>query len=380
MFGIFDKIEEFFKELLRGGIQANLESMFLDINDKVGAVAADVGKIPMGCNGQVFSFIKSINDSVVIPIAGLIITAVLCIELINMVMQKNNMHDTDTFEFFKYIIKMWIALWLVSHAFTFSMAVFDVAQHMVNKAAGVINTSAVISGDQIVAMVEFLKDKGLGELVMILFETSLIKVAIEVISIVIMLVVYGRMFEIYVYSSVSAIPFATMGNKEWGQIGTNYIKGLFAIGLQGLFLMVCLVIYAVLVKTIKITDIHKYHDDTWICGFAGVNDAKERNPGQKRIKCTLTERKDRMIKRKTVFTAVVIGAGVIAVIDRIKLFSKINDLEERTKDIGRCHNDFCILQERHNKNTDKQIESIQEEIGSVYEHMAELSKEKEDGM
>ncbi|MFQ3104539.1 VirB6/TrbL-like conjugal transfer protein, CD1112 family [Streptococcus pyogenes] len=256
MFGIFDKIEEFFKELLLGGIQANLESMFLDINDKVGAVATDVGKTPMGWNGDVFAFIKSINDSVIIPIAGLIITAVLCIELINMVMQKNNMHDTDTFEFFKYIIKMWIAVWLVSHAFEFSMAVFDVAQHMVNKAAGVINTSATVSGDQIVAMMDTLKEKGLGELVMIFFETSLIKVAIEVISIVIMLVVYGRMFEIYVYSSVSAIPFATMGNKEWGQIGTNYIKGLFALGLQGLFLMVCLGIYAVLVKTIKITDIH----------------------------------------------------------------------------------------------------------------------------
>ena len=116
-----------------------------------------------------------------------------------------------------------------------------------------INTSATVSGDQIVAMMDTLKEKGLGELVMILFETSLIKVAIQVISVVIMLVVYGRMFEIYVYSSVSAIPFATMGNKEWGQIGTNYIKGLFALGLQGLFLMVCLGIYAVLVKTIKIT-------------------------------------------------------------------------------------------------------------------------------
>ncbi|EFD05205.1 hypothetical protein HMPREF0631_1422 [Peptostreptococcus anaerobius 653-L] len=256
MFGIFDKIEEFFKEFLLGGIQANLESMFIDINDKVGAVATDIGKTPMGWNSEVFNFIKSINDSVIIPIAGLIITAVLCIELINMVMQKNNMHDTDTFEFFKYMIKMWIAVWLVSHAFTFSMAVFDVAQHLVNQAAGVINTSATVSGDQIVKMVEGLKDKGLGELVMILFETSLVKVAIQVMSVVIMLVVYGRMFEIYVYCSVSAIPFATMGNKEWGQIGTNYIKGLFAIGLQGLFLIICLGIYAVLVKTIKITDIH----------------------------------------------------------------------------------------------------------------------------
>jgi len=256
MFGIFDKIEEFFRELLLGGIKANLESMFLDINSQVGNIAADVGKTPMRWNGEVFNFIKSINDSVIIPIAGLIITAVLCIELINMVMQKNNMHDTDTFEFFKYIIKMWIAVWLASHAFEFSMAVFDVAQSMVNKAAGVINTSAVVSADQIVQMVDALKDKELGELLMILFETSLVKIAIQGISVVVMLVVYGRMFEIYVYSSVSAIPFATMGNREWGQIGTNYIKGLFALGLQGLILMVCFGIYAVLVKTINISDIH----------------------------------------------------------------------------------------------------------------------------
>lgn len=256
MFGIFDKIEEFFKEFLLGGIKANLESMFLDINSQVGNIAADVGKTPMRWNGEVFNFIKSINDSVIIPIAGLIITAVLCIELINMVMQKNNMHDTDTFEFFKYIIKMWIAVWLASHAFEFSMAVFDVAQNMVNKAAGVINTSAVVSADQIVQMVDALKDKELGELLMILFETSLVKIAIQGISVVVMLVVYGRMFEIYVYSSVSAIPFATMGNREWGQIGTNYIKGLFALGLQGLILMVCFGIYAVLVKTINISDIH----------------------------------------------------------------------------------------------------------------------------
>lgn len=256
MFGIFDKIEEFFREFLLGGIKANLESMFLDINSQVGNIAADVGKTPMRWNGEVFNFIKSINDSVIIPIAGLIITAVLCIELINMVMQKNNMHDTDTFEFFKYIIKMWIAVWLASHAFEFSMAVFDVAQSMVNKAAGVINTSAVVSADQIVQMVDALKDKELGELLMILFETSLVKIAIQGISVVVMLVVYGRMFEIYVYSSVSAIPFATMGNREWGQIGANYIKGLFALGLQGLILMVCFGIYAVLVKTINISDIH----------------------------------------------------------------------------------------------------------------------------
>ena len=173
-----------------------------------------------------------------------------------MVMQKNNMHDTDTFEFFKYIIKMFIAVYLASHAFEFSMAVFDVAQNLVNKAAGVITTSATVSGDQIVAMVDTLKEKEIGELLMILVETSLVRIAIQCISLTITLIVYGRMFEIYVYSSVSSIPFATMGNKEWGQIGTNYIKGLFALGLQGLFLMVCLGIYTVLIRTVQITDIH----------------------------------------------------------------------------------------------------------------------------
>lgn len=257
MFGIFDKITEFFKELLIEGIQANLEDMFIDINEKVGSIATDVGQTPMGWNGEVFSFIKNINDSVIIPIAGLIITAVLCIELINIVMQRNNMHDTDTFEFFKYVIKMWVAVWLVSNAFDFSMAVFDVAQTLVQRAAGVINTSATVSPDQILAMIDVLQDKSLGELLMILVETSLVKIAIQAVSLVIMLVTYGRMFEIYVYASVSAIPFATMANKEWGQVGNNYIRGLFALGLQGLFLMVCLGIYAVLIKTIQIENIHQ---------------------------------------------------------------------------------------------------------------------------
>ena len=256
MFGIFDKIEEFFKELLLGGIQANLESMFIDINDKVGAVATDIGKTPMGWNSEVFNFIKSINDSVIIPIAGLIITAVLCIELINMVMQKNNMHDTDTFEFFKYMIKMWIAVWLVSHAFTFSMAVFDVAQSMISKAAGVVGTSANITPGNFDAMVDALKTKELGTLIGIALETGLVKFSLTILSILITVILYGRMIEIYIYCSVAAIPFSTMGNKEWGSIGTNYIKSLFALGLQGLFILIFFGIYAVLVKTVNFTDIH----------------------------------------------------------------------------------------------------------------------------
>ena len=258
MFGLFDKITEFFQEIFIGIIQANLEAMFLDINENVSLVATEVGKTPSGWNAEVFSFVKNINDTVVIPIAGIIITAVLCIELINMVMEKNNMHsDTDTFDFFKYIIKMWIAVWLVSNAFTFSMAVFDVSQTLVTKAAGVINTNASLDAMDVAAMIDHLKDESLWNLILIAMDTSLVKLSIQVVSIIITVITYGRMIEICLYSSVSGIPFATMGNKEWGQIGTNYIKGLFALGLQGLLLMICLGIYAVLIKTIHVTtDIH----------------------------------------------------------------------------------------------------------------------------
>lgn len=256
MFDLFGKINEFFKEIMIDIIKDNLSAMLVDINNKVGTVAGEVGKTPSSWNSEVFTFIKSINTNVVLPIAAIILTAILCIELIQVVMRKNSMQDTDTFEFFKYIIKMWIAVWLVSHAFDFSMAVFDVAQSMIGKAAGVVGTSANITAGNFDAMVEALKTKELGTLIGIALETGLVKFSLTILSILITVILYGRMIEIYIYCSVAAIPFSTMGNKEWGSIGTNYIKSLFALGLQGLFILIFFGIYAVLVKTVNFTDIH----------------------------------------------------------------------------------------------------------------------------
>ena len=256
MFDLFEKIHEFFKNIMIDIIKDNLSAMLVDINDKVGTVAGEVGKTPSSWNSEVFTFIKSINTNVVLPIAAIILTAILCIELIQVVMRKNSMQDTDTFEFFKYIIKMWIAVWLVSHAFDFSMAVFDVAQSMIGKAAGVVGTSANITPGNFDAMVDALKTKELGTLIGIALETGLVKFSLTILSILITVILYGRMIEIYIYCSVAAIPFSTMGNKEWGSIGTNYIKSLFALGLQGLFILIFFGIYAVLVKTVNFTDIH----------------------------------------------------------------------------------------------------------------------------
>lgn len=256
MLNLFEKINEFFKDIMIDIIKDNLSAMLVDINDKVSTVAGEVGKTPSSWNSEVFTFIKSINTNVVLPIAAIILTAILCIELIQVVMRKNSMQDTDTFEFFKYIIKMWIAVWLVSHAFDFSMAVFDVAQSMIGKAAGVVGTSANITPGNFDAMVDALKTKELGTLIGIALETGLVKFSLTILSILITVILYGRMIEIYIYCSIAAIPFSTMGNKEWGSIGTNYIKSLFALGLQGLFILIFFGIYAVLVKTVNFTDIH----------------------------------------------------------------------------------------------------------------------------
>jgi len=256
MLNLFEKINEFFKDIMIDIIKDNLSAMLVDINDKVSTVAGEVGKAPSSWNSEVFTFIKSINTNVVLPIAAIILTAILCIELIQVVMRKNSMQDTDTFEFFKYIIKMWIAVWLVSHAFDFSMAVFDVAQSMIGKAAGVVGTSANITPGNFDAMVDALKTESLGTLIGIALETGLVKFSLTILSILITVILYGRMIEIYIYCSVAAIPFSTMGNKEWGSIGTNYIKSLFALGLQGLFILIFFGIYAVLVKTVNFTDIH----------------------------------------------------------------------------------------------------------------------------
>lgn len=256
MLDLFEKIEEFFKDIMIDVIKDNLSAMLVDINDKVSTVAVEVGKTPGSWNSEVFAFIKSINENVVLPIAAIILTAILCIELIQVVVQKNSMHDTDTFEFFKYIIKMWVAVWLVSHAFEFSMAVFDVAQEMIGKAAGVVGNSANITPGNFDAMVDALKTKELGTLIGIALETGIVKISLTILSVLITVILYGRMIEIYIYCSIAAIPFATMGNKEWGSIGTNFIRSLFALGLQGLFILIFFGIYAVLVKTINFTDIH----------------------------------------------------------------------------------------------------------------------------
>ena len=252
---IFEAIEEWMRNLLTGIVSSNLTTMYTDVNEKTGQIAAQVGQTPQGWNGSIYSMIQNLSESVIVPIAGMIITFVLCYELISMLTERNNMHDIDTWMFFKYFFKMWVAVWIVSHTFTITMAVFDVGQSVVSRAAGVISSDTAINIDTMISTMETaMESMEIGELVILALETMLVSLCMKIISVFITVILYGRMIEIYLYSSVGAIPFATMSNREWGQIGNNYLRGLFALAFQGFFMMVCVGIYAVLVANIQMSD------------------------------------------------------------------------------------------------------------------------------
>ena len=252
---IIEAIENWMRDLLTGMVTSNLTTMFTDVNEKTGEIASQVGQTPQGWNGSIFSLIQNLSNSVIIPIAGMIITFVLCYELITMLTEKNNMHEIDTWMFFKYFFKMWVAVWMVSNTFTITMAVFDVGQHVVNAAGGVISSQTAINVDTMLdAMETAMESMNVGELVILALESMLVSLCMKIMSVLITVILYGRMIEIYLYSSIAPIPFATMSNREWGQVGNNYLCGLLALGFQGFFMMVCVGIYAVLVSTIEISD------------------------------------------------------------------------------------------------------------------------------
>ena len=255
MQSILDAINEWIKGILIGTINGNLSTMFGDVNEKVGTIAQEVGKTTQGWNASIFSMIQTLSENVIIPLAGLVITYVLCVELISMVTEKNNMHDVDTFMFFKWFFKAWVAVYLVTHTFDITMAVFDVAQRVVSGAAGVIggNTNIDVTA-ALSSMQDGLNDMEIPELLLLVMETSLVSLCMKIMSVLITVILYGRMIEIYLYCSVSPIPFATMTNREWGQIGSNYLKSLFALGFQGFLIMICVGIYAVLVNTLTVAD------------------------------------------------------------------------------------------------------------------------------
>lgn len=263
MGSIIDKITEFIKEMLQGWVLTNLETMFTDVNEKVGTIAGEVSKTPSTWNSSIFNMIQSLSDNVIVPIAGMIISFVLVYELITMVIDKNNMHDFDTSLFFRFLLKACIAVSLLSQTFDIVMAVFDVGNHVVMQAAGVISgsTSLDVQTTLVNMFNSQLENMGIGELIGLGMETMIVSLGMKIMSVLITVILYGRMIEIYLYVSVAPIPAATVTNREWGSVGTNYLKGLIALAFQGFFIMVCVAIYAVLVASVAVAD--NLHTALW---------------------------------------------------------------------------------------------------------------------
>lgn len=251
MQSIIDSITQWLTELLVGGITDNLSGMFDNVNQKVGEIAGEVGMTPSVWNGGVFSMIRNLSETVIIPIAGIILTFIMCYELIQMVIEKNNMHDFETFMFFKWIFKTFVAVMIITNTFNIIMGIFDLSQHVVSGAAGVIISDTNIDISSAIADMETrLLAMELGPLFGLWLQSMLVGFTMNALTICIFVVIYGRMVEIYLMTSLAPIPFATMANREWGSMGQNYLKSMFALGFQAFLIMVCVGIYAVLVQSI----------------------------------------------------------------------------------------------------------------------------------
>ena len=251
MQSILDRITEWIKELLVSGIMGNLSGMFDNVNQQVGEIAGEVGKTPLQWNSGVFSMIQNLSESVIIPIAGLILAFVMTYELIQMVIDRNNLHELDTRLFFRWIFKTFVAVLLVTNTWNIVMGVFDMAQHVVNSSAGVIIADTNIDLASALPYLETrLMAMELGPLFGLWFQSIFIGVTMSALTICIFIVIYGRMLEIYLLTSLGPIPIATMMNREWSGMGQNYLRSLLALGFQAFLIMVCVGIYAVLVRSI----------------------------------------------------------------------------------------------------------------------------------
>ncbi len=254
MDAILQQIADWLKGMLVDGIMNNLSGVFDAVNRQVADVATQVGNTPANFSPGVFALVRGISETVIIPIAGMFLTFIACYELIQLIIEHNNLANFETFIFFKWIFKTFVAVMLITNTFNIVMAVFDVAQHVVNSSAGLISGSTAIDTATLDTIRETLEAMEVGELLGLFLQSFIIQVCSTILSVAIFVIVYGRMVEIYLMTSLAPIPFSTFGNREQSHIGQNYLRALFALGFQGFLIMICIGIYAVLVQTVTFTD------------------------------------------------------------------------------------------------------------------------------
>lgn len=254
MQSILEQITDWLKSMIISGIMGNLSGMFDSVNQQVGQIAGDVGTTPANFSPAVFSMIRNISESVILPIAGMVLTFIACYELIQMLIEHNNLANFETWTFFKWVFKTFLAVTLISNTFNITMAVFDVAQQVISRSGGLISGSTSVSDATLTAMQATLEGMDLGPLLGLYLQTFVVQVTMLALSAIIFVIVYGRMVEIYLMVSLAPIQFATFGNHEQSHTGQNYLRSLFALGFQGFLIMICVGIYAVLIQNLSFSD------------------------------------------------------------------------------------------------------------------------------
>ena len=250
MDSILQQITDWLKEMLVEAIMGNLSGMFESVNNQVGEIATSVGMTPAAFSPGVFSMIRNISESVIIPIAGLILTFIACYELIQLIIDHNNLANFEAWIFFKWVFKTFVAVMLITNTFNITMAVFDVTQQVVSASAGIIASDTAIDASALDTMQATLEAMELGPLLGLFLQSFIVQITMSALAVIIFVIVYGRMIEIYLMVSLAPIPFSTFGNREQSNIGQNYLRSLFAIGFQGFLIIICVGIYAVLVQSV----------------------------------------------------------------------------------------------------------------------------------
>ena len=253
MDSLFQSIEDWLKEVLVSGIMNNLSNAFDAVNQEVGQITANVSQTPASFLPSVYSLIRNISENVILPVAGIILTFIACYELIQLVISHNNLANFETWIFWKWVFKTFVAVCLISNTFDITMAVFDVGQWVVQRSGSIITGSTAIDDSTLLSMQSTLQAMGGGELLGIYLQSFIVKVGIHILSVAIFVIINGRMIEIYLMTSMAPIPFATFGNKDQSMMGMNYIKSLFALAFQGFLIMICVGIYAVLITGVAFT-------------------------------------------------------------------------------------------------------------------------------
>ena len=250
---VLKAISDWIKSLLTAAIMSNLSGLFDDVNTQVGSIAQQVGTKPSNFEPRVFAMIEALSRNVVLPIAGIILTFVACYELIQMITEHNNMANFEPVLLMKWIFKTAISVWMISNTFDIIMAVFDVTQQVVANSSGIISGNTRVNDIGLSMLQSSMMQMDVGPLFGLFLQSFFIGITMRILSIVIFVIVYGRMIEIYLVTSIAPIPMATMVSREWGQTGQNYLRTLFALGFQAFMMILCVAIYAVLVQNIAVT-------------------------------------------------------------------------------------------------------------------------------